>query len=227
MEGHLHPSPNPIAERFRFNTRDRQPSETISEYMAVLRKLSEHCEYNKTLEDMLRDRLVCGVKNEKIQHRLLSEDKLTLKTALTIAQSMESATKYALNIQQHQASVSVKTSDEYVHKVVDHKECFRCGGTSHMADKCPFKERECFYCHRKGHTIKKCRQKERSNNNSSSSSSSNRFKPAGIRQLANRDSDDTNNEIPDTLSESAANMMNLYKARRFNSNNTHYGQHAN
>ena len=41
---------------------------------------------------MLRDRLVCGIKHERIQQRLLSEGySLTLQRALEIAHSMESA----------------------------------------------------------------------------------------------------------------------------------------
>ena len=41
---------------------------------------------------MLRDRLVCGINDNSIQKRLLVEgDKLTLATAVTLAQSYESA----------------------------------------------------------------------------------------------------------------------------------------
>ena len=40
MRDHLYPPPNSIAERFKFNTRDRQPSETIAQYVAVLCQLS-------------------------------------------------------------------------------------------------------------------------------------------------------------------------------------------
>ena len=41
--------------------------------MAVLRKLSEHCNYGETLPEMLRDWLVCGINIEKMQRRLLAE----------------------------------------------------------------------------------------------------------------------------------------------------------
>ena len=51
---------------------------------------------------MLRDRLVCGVKNERIQQRLLSEKDLTLAKAIQIAQAMESAASYSKTILQHQ-----------------------------------------------------------------------------------------------------------------------------
>lgn len=45
----------------------------------------------KSLDEMLRDRLVCGVNDERIQRRLLAEDKLTFTKALQLAQAMEGA----------------------------------------------------------------------------------------------------------------------------------------
>ena len=73
MEQHQNPKPSMIAEHFKFNKRDRKPGESIPNYMAELRKLAEHCEYNYNLKDMLRDRLVCGIQDIKIQQKLLSE----------------------------------------------------------------------------------------------------------------------------------------------------------
>ena len=47
------------------------------------------CEYGDTLNDMIRDRLVCGISEENIQKRLLGEgSSLTLEKAISIAQGM-------------------------------------------------------------------------------------------------------------------------------------------
>ena len=43
------------------------------------------------MEEQLRDRLVCGVKDNKIHRRLLPEEKLTLKKAVEIAVTLEQA----------------------------------------------------------------------------------------------------------------------------------------
>ena len=48
----------------------------MAAFVAGLRQLSEHCEFGTTLEDMIRDRLVCGVANSSIQRRLLAEQSL-------------------------------------------------------------------------------------------------------------------------------------------------------
>ena len=43
--------------------RDRKEGEWLSEYLAKLRRLTEHCDYRNQLKGMLRDRLVCGIKH--------------------------------------------------------------------------------------------------------------------------------------------------------------------
>ena len=101
MKNHLSPKPNPIAERFHFNTRDRQPEELVANYVAELCHFTEHCEYGTSLNDMLRDRLVCGFKHDRVQQCLLSEGaELTLEKAFQIA--MESAIKQSTAIQSYQ-----------------------------------------------------------------------------------------------------------------------------
>ena len=47
------------------------------------------------LDEALRDRLACGMKDAATQRRLLAESKLTLAKALEIAQGMEAAAKQA------------------------------------------------------------------------------------------------------------------------------------
>ena len=62
-------------------------------YLSELRALAQWCKFGDTLDDMLRDRLVCGVNEETIQRRLLAEARLTLKKALEIAQGLEAAAR--------------------------------------------------------------------------------------------------------------------------------------
>ena len=62
LNDHLLPKPLVIAERFRFHKRDQKEGETITVYVAELRKLTEHCKLRGALNDALRDRLVCGIK---------------------------------------------------------------------------------------------------------------------------------------------------------------------
>ena len=85
VKAHHTPQPSVTVQRYKFHTRTQQPGESVAAFVAELRQLSEHCEFGTTLEDMIRDRLVCGVANSSIQRRLLAEQSLTLKQAHDLA----------------------------------------------------------------------------------------------------------------------------------------------
>ncbi len=72
--------------------------------MAVLRVLAEHCSYGASLNDMLRDRIVCGINHDKIQQRLLAEKDLSCAKTLELANSIEAAEKGSRDIKNSQAA---------------------------------------------------------------------------------------------------------------------------
>lgn len=72
LRAHFVPKTNLIAERYKFITRSQREDESISEYMAILRKLAASCHFGTFLEDALRDRFVCGVKSAELQDRMLT-----------------------------------------------------------------------------------------------------------------------------------------------------------
>ena len=88
-------------QRFCFNSRTRQAGESVAAYLTELKKLSEHCAYGDSLNDMLRDRIVCGIQDQRTQCRLLAETDLTLKRAraLEVAHAIESADKQVQELQ--------------------------------------------------------------------------------------------------------------------------------
>ena len=57
LKRHFSPKPLIIAERFHFHRRAQNPGESVTQYMAELRRLSIHCEFGDYLEQALRDRL--------------------------------------------------------------------------------------------------------------------------------------------------------------------------
>ena len=66
-----------------------------------VRKLAS-TEFGAFLQDALRDRLVCGLRNTAAQKNLLSEENLTLEKAIRVAQSLEAADKNAKPTIRHQ-----------------------------------------------------------------------------------------------------------------------------
>ena len=64
-----------------------------SQFIAELRKLSEYCEFGNTLDDMLRNRLVCGCKDSRLQCKLLAESDLTFEKAFKAMECAERDSK--------------------------------------------------------------------------------------------------------------------------------------
>ncbi len=56
---------NIIYERYKFNIRQQKPDERIDAYATVLRDLASSCNmyYGALKEEMIRDRIVCGITN--------------------------------------------------------------------------------------------------------------------------------------------------------------------
>ncbi|XP_062586305.1 uncharacterized protein LOC134247923 [Saccostrea cucullata] len=161
LTAHLSPKPSEITERFRFHKRDQTAGESVTVYMAELRRLAIHCNFEDSLSKTLRDRFVCGLKQEHIQKRLLAESQLDLEKAIQTAVAMETASRDALELQGKRESVSNlsvnktkktnygKMKPRPVHKTVQGK-CYRCGG-EHRANDCKHTNTKCRYCSKVGH----------------------------------------------------------------------------
>ena len=184
MQEHTKPPPSVIVQRFKFNTRDRQPNESIANFMAALREIAQYCNYGSTLDEMLRDRLVSGVQNAVIQKKLLAEKDLTFKSALEIALALEIADKNARELAQ---STSMKQAAGEENNSVNFLPnsrgkftqqatltCYRCGG-NHRANDCKFKDYTCRECQKKCHLARKCNSRRQPN----------RTKPVGAGNSAN------------------------------------------
>ena len=85
LSEHFSPPPSEVLQRFRFNGRVRKPGESVSVFMAELRKLSEHCNFGDALDKALRDRIIGGINDDAIREKLLAERELTYKRAAEIA----------------------------------------------------------------------------------------------------------------------------------------------
>ena len=145
---HYSPKPSSIIQRFKFNTRVRTKDESIATYVASLRQLYfVSCD---TLEAMLRDCLVCGVNDDRIQRRLIAEPELTFGKALQLATSRDFQT-----IHFNTGKPPRRTQPE-----TNKYSCIRCGG-HHLATFCRFQNVECRACKKKGHLARMCLSKQR------------------------------------------------------------------
>ena len=138
IQDHFAPKPSEIVERFKFNNRLCNKGESVADFVAALRNLDEHCDYKDTLEMMLRDRVVCSIRDEKIEQRLLVEKELTFVKAYATSMGITSKNMVVLQEPKVMKAVNKVTlqGDETIDGIrhvdgrsIQYKSsCFRCGG---------------------------------------------------------------------------------------------------
>ena len=210
---HREPKASIIVRRFQFNSRSRARDESIADYVAALRRLAEHCAFGNMLDEMLRDRVVCGINNSAIQKRLLAEPELTLTKAVAVAQATEIADTGVKELQSGTARASsvFTKEDRSIHKFTDTptakftdnaskvKECYRCGA-KHNPDQCRFKSEKCHACGKQGHIARVCRSKKKVQTNPNSGGRRPQTKQAGRTQYVgcnpNPEQEENTDDLP-------------------------------
>ena len=119
---------------------------------------------------MLRDRIVCGCRDNRLQCKLLaSETGLNFAKAFAQAKAMEAAEREAKDLQTTPSSSQVHSLRDQPRaprhprgkpprKARSPTVCFRCGA-NHAPDSCKYKTFDCNHCGKKGHLAKVCRSK--------------------------------------------------------------------
>ena len=85
---------NIIYERYLFNNRKQESHESIDVYATALRALAPTCEFGALRDEMIRDRLVCGITENSVRRKLLQEPKLLLEKCLDICRSAEATSAH-------------------------------------------------------------------------------------------------------------------------------------
>ncbi|XP_062532877.1 uncharacterized protein K02A2.6-like [Bombyx mori] len=166
---HYSPKPNEMSMSYKFYKRDQAQNELASDYIATLRKISSGCNFID-LERMLRDRLVCGMSDHKLQYELLKREQLRYEDVLHAMVSSESAGKDVRMIQSTSTDTFGMTQGEVVTShaepmevnVINFKRnfrlCYRCG--DRHGGECRYINSICHYCKKKGHIEKICTSKK-------------------------------------------------------------------
>ena len=166
---------NVIFERVRFNRRPQLEGETAEQYIAVLYNLADSCNFGTLKGEMIRDRLVVGIRDSSLSERLQLDANLTLEKAKIAIRQKEAVQEQQGILKGDSKSNpisldAVKAAQKVVPpaKIPDskptrpaaekrtHKQCSRCGKGSHKREQCPAKDAICHKCHRKGHFNAKC-----------------------------------------------------------------------
>ena len=149
-------------------------NEAVPKYIARLRQLSQDCQFGSFLDEMIRDRLVCGINSEMIQSRLLSEPELSLQKTTEMVVALETAGRNQQELsgaassaaqppepavqriqesaESRQVRESQRTSKPNKMSDSNAQKCWRCLSSKHQEAECYFKRKRCFRCSKYGHT---------------------------------------------------------------------------
>ncbi|UYV78630.1 K02A2.6-like, partial [Cordylochernes scorpioides] len=179
---------NVIYERAKFNRRSQGETEPVEEFITNLYVLAETCSYGILKEEMIRDRLVVGVKNFNLSEKLQLESELTLEKAIQIVRQSESVKNQQKEIRQDTEKRNVDVIDRkggrngtnfqktrmkgtktYISNFPknpqgwssnEKRKCLRCGYyPGHSKEQCPARDAICNKCRKKGHFAKVCHTK--------------------------------------------------------------------
>lgn len=83
------PRINIIVERHKFNTRFQNQGEPFESYVTDLRIKSKSCNFGTLQDELIRDRLVCGITDDNLRKIMLRDSELTLAKAISVCQIYE------------------------------------------------------------------------------------------------------------------------------------------
>ena len=114
----------------------------------MLRKLTLNYNFREFLDEALRERFVCGLMNSSVRRRLLAKRTLTLKTAIDLAKSLESA---EVGVKLINTDIKAENAFNIEQKS---RGFYGCNSDQHLANTCSFKEYVCYTCKMKAHLSK-------------------------------------------------------------------------
>lgn len=169
FDGYFKVRKNVIYEQAKFNRRNQLPGESAEEYIMQLYQLAETCDYGDLTPEMIRDRLVVGIRNTTLSERLQLDSTLTLdkaKKAIRQQEAVHQQQETLKGVAENKGEVDeARVSSRYQGKYgygynrkarAAKKSCTRCGKEQHSKDKCPAKDSICHKCNRKGHYAAQC-----------------------------------------------------------------------
>ena len=155
---------NVIYERARFNKRNQLSGESVEEFITEVHRLGDSCDFGGMKEDLIRDRLVVGIRDQALSERLQMEPDLTLDKAKRLirqrdaVKEQQQALKLPIKEESTLDAVSKKNPKRILPAIPSQQKlsqanCRRCGRGSHSRQFCPAREAR---CNRKGHYGAQC-----------------------------------------------------------------------
>lgn len=165
LEAHFKTKENETINRHLFHTRKQKEGETIDMFLTDLKKLSMNCNFGELRDSLIRDRVVCGILDNRVRDSLLREASLDLTKCITICKASELAGMRSKQLNQETGDVHgikreentpekynrrVSTKEDTKREKEDKKEkCMACGWKH--GRKCPAFKKKCRKCNAYNH----------------------------------------------------------------------------
>ncbi|KAJ8050869.1 hypothetical protein HOLleu_04236 [Holothuria leucospilota] len=189
---YFEPRKNLTYLRYQFFTRSQKEGEKIDSFITDLRNKAKDCELATFTESLIRDRLICGSRDDSVRCKLLRVDKLTLEQAINTCRANEAATAQLTELSHDQGRAS--DIHEVKSRPIAKKTCGKCG-RQHKYGECPAVGKTCRRCGRANHFECVCRTKlaqdgsnQWSNRSSKGSGEKSNSRSAGKGQFRSRQS---------------------------------------
>lgn len=158
FDGYFEPVKNVIFERAKFNSM-KQGEQSIHQFIVALQQQAAYCDYAGVKDELVRDRIVVGVRDQRLREYLIDQEDLDLQTCIQKAKQYTSNHGQATQFQEtdrDNIDAIVGPRFESGKKLEKSKfsassPCFFCGKLYHKGNRCPSKESKCRACLQKGH----------------------------------------------------------------------------
>lgn len=162
FENYCIPKKNVVYERYQFYKRDQKMGEPFELFLTDIKKLAQSCEFENLKEQMIRDRIVLGVRDENVQERLLRTEGLTLSKAIDVCRVAEISKSQAKEVRCKEVMVETvkfkKQKQKTNSKGMENFKCRRCQKW-HGPRECPAFGQKCGLCGLLNHFAASCRVK--------------------------------------------------------------------
>ncbi|XP_058836176.1 uncharacterized protein LOC131692858 [Topomyia yanbarensis] len=168
------PRKNIAMEAFKFNLIAQQEKQSFGDFETELRTQVQYCEFKcaachvSYAERMLRDRIIIGVQDKKLQLKLLDDRDDPLSKVIETSKVFGAASENRLLLDRKAHPLEVNAVEEQSKTTevaaVSRPSCYNCGKPFHRRS-CPAVNAECHSCGEVGHFKKCCRKKPKDRRN--------------------------------------------------------------
>lgn len=169
FDGYCVPKKNTTMESYKFNTITQKEKQPFAEFETELRKQIQYCEFKCACgvsyeNRMLRDRIIIGVHDKKLQLKLLDGKDQPLNNVVDTCKVFEAAAANKMLLDKNSNQVKCVTEQQQQSETVNAitRRCYNCGfspfSPSHLRD-CKANGVTCTLCSKTGHFSKWCKSK--------------------------------------------------------------------